>query len=373
VALIAVAATALAAEAPEAKRKVTFSDSKGDEPRVDVAIPTPMFQRNSEASRRAGSSLDGVGAAPFAPLPNLLPGGMSRRELESRDARSKWILDTGKSLAITEENANRAFGVRSADVEWSGKESERPTGFWGAYFGKKDDQDPSRSPSLIEPPFKDRSGLDPLRRFQPVGMPESDQSLIPTPDRQRLGVLFSDSPSQTPAFGVLADAIEETRRDLVRDHLNLHFNPTSPETRAETAAAARAEQFRRILGAEAPARSEPGNLPSQGAAALAETGAGQSPRGSIDLMGVGPDPTRRELNPVVARPAPDLGGGAQLGFTEPFSRLSPTARAPRHPVIDMSPVRMPQPADASADLGSANSRRRTIYSPTTLDMPRRSF
>jgi hypothetical protein len=371
---------ALAAEGPEAKRTVTFSDSKEDGVRVDVAAPTPLFQRNTDPSRRGGSSLDGVGAAPFVPLPNLLPGAVSRRDRESRDARSNWILDAAKGLAITEESANRAFGVRSAETDWGGKESDRPASFWEAYFGKKERKDTTRSPAMIESPFKERSkegsGADTLRRFQPPGRGDAEDAAIPLGEGQRKGVFFSDTSSEAPALGTLADALDDTRRDLVSDNLNYNqnLNATSSQTEREARAAARAEQFRRLLGLESsPLPSEAATPQARGGAAPAEAGAVRKPLGSPDLIGVAPDPTRQELNPVIARPAPDLGVGSRLSFTDSISGLRPHPAAQPRSLIDMSPVRSLQPAGTGPNLGSANSARRATHSPTSLEIPRRSF
>ena len=133
VVLGAVAAAGWAAEVPSTPGKVTFSDSDEDRKggaRVDVAVPTPMFQRRIDAPRGGGSSLDGVRAIPFAPPSSLSPSENSRR---FRDSRSKWILEPGKNLGINEDNAYRAFGVRSSDdFETFGEEDDRPTSFWEA-------------------------------------------------------------------------------------------------------------------------------------------------------------------------------------------------------------------------------------------------
>jgi hypothetical protein len=312
-------------------------------------------------------------------MPNMLPGAMSRREREARDAQNNWILDPGKGLAITEENANRAFGVRSPETQWTESENQRPTGFWEAYFGKKDhSKDALRARPAIETQAreKERTGFDPLGHFQPPGVADTDDTRLPFADRLRAGVLFSDTPSQSPALGTLADALDDTRRDLVREHLSFKFNPTSLSTKPEAAAAARAEQFRRILGVETPTQAEAQGAAApktKGAAGLAESGTGRNPLGSKDLIGVAPDPTRTELNPVVARPAPETGIGSPFSLPDSMSGLSSPRTAQRRSFLDASPIRSLQPLGANADLGSPNPTRRTTYSPTTLEIPRRSF
>lgn len=365
-----------AAEVPEAKGKVTFSDAgeTQDGRRVDVAVPTPMFQRNLDTSRGGGSSLDGVRAMPFAPAPSLSTGVLSRRD---RDARSNWILDPGKRLAISEENANRAFGVRSGAIEAAEEDVERPSNFWEAYFNKeKAEGAKTRSTPLSESPSRENARGESLRRFQPFepfGASEFENPLRFSGSREGNGVLFSDTPSRTPILGNLGDALEtNTRRDLVRDSLS--FTPSTPGPKLETGATARAEQFRRMLGIESPGDPKPAASWAAGATAIVETDTEPNPRGAVDLLAVPPDPTRMELNPVVARPAPEFDGSSKLGFFDPIGGLNQRPATQRRSLIDMAPMRSVLPAAASsADRGVERSVPRTIYSPTTLEMPGRSF
>lgn len=374
----AVAAAGWAAEVPSTPGKVTFSDSEDDgkgRARVDVAVPTPMFQRRMDAPRMGGSSLDGVRAIPFAPPSSLSPSVNTRR---LRDARSNWILEPGKNLDFNEDNAFRAFGVRSGvDFERVGEESDRPSNFWEAYFNKeKADAKQSRSPVRLDPMPNERMNRGELTpRFQPFeafGSTEFDGFAPLSIDRDRSGVLFSDSPSRSSVLGTLGDALDSnSRRDLVRDSLNLTTTP--PGAKPAGGAEARGEQFRRMLGIGLPTDPKPGASRAGVASVLPETGPSESVADSMDLIGVIADPTRRELNPVVARPAPGFDAGPKLEFVDTIGGMNSRPAAARRPLIDMGPVRSVLPATASADRSTGTAAPRTIYSPTTLEMPGRSF
>lgn len=374
----AVAAAGWAAEVPSTPGKVTFSDSedggKGGA-RVDVAVPTLMFQRRMDAPRMGGSSLDGVRAIPFAPPSSLAPSVDSRR---LRDARSNWILDPGKNLDFDKDNAFRAFGVRSGvDIEKFGEESDRPMNFWEAYFSKeKADAKQSRSPVKLDPMPNERMNRGELTpRFQPFqafGSTEFDGSTPLSVDRDRTGVLFSDTPSRSSVLGTLGDALDtNSRRDLVRDSLNLTTMPSSAKPAG--GAEARAEQFRRMLGIGLPTDAKPAASRAGVASVLPEAGPSESAVESVDLIGVIADPTRRELNPVVARPAPGFDAGPKLEFVDTIGGVNSRPAAQRRPLIDMGPVRSVLPATASADRNTGTAAPRTIYSPTTLEMPGRNF
>ncbi len=374
----AVAAAGWAAEVPSTPGKVTFSDSEDDgkgRARVDVAVPTPMFQRRMDAPRMGGSSLDGVRAIPFAPPSSLSPSVNTRR---LRDARSNWILEPGKNLDFNEDNAFRAFGVRSGvDFERLGEESDRPSNFWEAYFNKeKADAKQSRSPVRLDPMPNERMNRGELTpRFQPFeafGSTEFEGFAPLSIDRDRSGVLFSDSPSRSSVLGTLGDALDSnSRRDLVRDSLNLTTTP--PGAKPAGGAEARGEQFRRMLGIGLPTDPKPGASRAGVASVLPETGPSESVADSMDLIGVIADPTRRELNPVVARPAPGFDAGPKLEFVDTIGGMNSRPAAARRPLIDMGPVRSVLPATASADRSTGTAAPRTIYSPTTLEMPGRSF
>lgn len=374
----AVAAAGWAAEVPSTPGKVTFSDSEDDgkgRARVDVAVPTPMFQRRMDAPRMGGSSLDGVRAIPFAPPSSLSPSVNTRR---LRDARSNWILEPGKNLDFNEDNAFRAFGVRSGvDFERVGEESDRPSNFWEAYFNKeKADAKQSRSPVRLDPMPNERMNRGELTpRFQPFeafGSTEFEGFAPLSIDRDRTGVLFSDSPSRSSVLGTLGDALDSnSRRDLVRDSLN--HTTTPPGAKPAGGAEARGEQFRRMLGIGLPTDPKPGASRAGVASVLPETGPSESVADSMDLIGVIADPTRRELNPVVARPAPGFDAGPKLEFVDTIGGMNSRPAAARRPLIDMGPVRSVLPATASADRSTGTAAPRTIYSPTTLEMPGRSF
>lgn len=374
----AVAGAGWAAEVPSTPGKVTFSDSEEDGKggaRVDVAVPTPMFQRRIDAPRMGGSSLDGVRAIPFAPPSSLSPGVDSRR---LRDARSNWILDPGKNLDFNKDNAFRAFGVRSGvDFEEFGGESDRPLNFWEAYFSKeKADAKQSRSPVKLDPMPNERMNRGELTpRFQPFqafGSTEFDGFAPLSIDRDRTGVLFSDAPSRSSVLGTLGDALDNnSRRDLVRDSLNLTTMP--PGAKPAGGAEARAEQFRRMLGIGLPTDAKPAASRAGVASDLPEAGPSESVVESMDLIGVIADPTRRELNPVVARPAPSFDAGPKLEFVDTIGGMNSRPAAQRRPLIDMGPVRSVLPATASADRNTGTAAPRTIYSPTTLEMPGRNF
>jgi len=374
----AVAAAGWAAEVPGAPDKVTFSDSEDEGKggaRVDVAVPTPMFQRRVDAPRMGGSSLKGVRAIPFAPPSSLSPSVDSRR---LRDARSNWILDPGKNLDLNKDNAFRAFGVRSGvDFEKFGEQSDRPMNFWEAYFSKeKADAKQSRSPVKLDPMPSERMNRGELTpRFQPFqafGSTEFDGFAPLSIDRERTGVLFSDTPSRSSILGTLGDALDSnSRRDLVRDSLNLTTMP--PGAKPVGGAEARIEQFRRMLGIGLPTDEKPAASRAGVASVLSESGPNESMVESMDLIGVIADPTRRELNPVVARPAPGFDAGPKLEFVDTIGGVNSRPAAQRRPLIDMSPVRSVLPATASADRNTGTAAPRTIYSPTTLEMPGRNF
>lgn len=357
---------------PAARTSIRVSDSTNGVVRSGITLPPPLFSSKPDGLRQRGSSLDGVGAAPFAPSIMPMPAMPTRRDRDNRDTRSNWMTDPGANYLITDDNANRAMGVRRNELDSPDQGFDRRSSVWNSVLQQPDKTRINRPETPGLDSRKANLNPEPLDRYHtliPLGFDNPSQ---PFPGRNRERVTISDGTGRSPFANGSLDNQPEGRRDLVRDNLN--YSGPVPGAKPDARATSRAEQFRRILddnpvlpngaGESAAARS----LPSSEVANPSRQGS------ALDLVNAIPDPTRKELNPVIARPAPELRPGTSLTFSESLYTARPNAPTARRSLVDPSPITGFGPATlGSAETAPITPYRRMMTTPTTLDVPRRGF
>lgn len=355
-----------------ARTSIRVSDSTNGVLRSGISLPAPLFSSKPDGLRQRGSSLDGVGAAPFAPAIMPMPALPARRDRDGRDNRSGWMTDPGANFLITDDNANRAMGVRRNELDSPDQGFDRRASVWNSVLQQPDKAKLNRPETPGLESRKVNLGAEPLDRYHtliPLGFDNPSQ---PFPGRNRERVTISDGTGRSPFASGSPDHPSESRRDLVRDNLN--YNGPLPGAKPDARATSRAEQFRRILDDNPVLPNGAGDssatraLPSSDAASSIRQGS------ALDLVNAIPDPTRKELNPVIARPAPELRPGTSLTFSESLYTARPNASTARRSLVDPSPITGFGPATlGSVDSAPITPYRRMMTTPTTLDVPRRGF
>jgi hypothetical protein len=356
-AALAAVALCVALQAAEKRARIKFSDTKDGPTAPDVTLPTPIFRDTGIPRAPTGGSLEGITAAPFAPS---VGGGVAprlfRQDREGSDPRNKWISEAPDSLS--EGNLNRALGVRSFEVDTPMNALTKQGGGWAGMRSRP--ETPASAPrgeSAADTLANSRSlpAGDARGAFDGVGASADNVARLSGAREPNL-VIFSDSdPLNRFARGNL-EASTDTRFDPAYDPLS---NPLGPAfmPRSEGRTATREERFQRILGIEPGVRSQ-----------VAGTGIGVS----SDPLGVQPDPTRRQLNPVVAPPIAVSGGLPQPGLANPSDGAAAAFRFVRPSWADSPLTRRPDRASSELGLATSGESRRTL-SPTILEAPRRPF
>jgi hypothetical protein len=348
-------------EAAEKRARVKFSDSKDGVTAPDVTLPSPILNGAGLPRVQGGGSLDGVTAMPFAPS---VVGGSAprlfRRDREGLDSRNSWISEVPEGVNLSEERINRAFGVRTMEKDAPMEGLTKQGGAWAGLRGK------SEAPATVLPPRSD-TGADTLASSRSAFASENPSPFDTvrgstegiargTSSREMNPVIFSDSDARDRILRGNLDGWGDNRVDLTRDPMNNALAP-APVPRSDARSLAREEQFRRILGVEA--------VPRVG-------GGGTEVGLRTDPLGVQPDPTRREMNPVAATPALAAGGSSQPLGQGVLEANSPGFRMVRPSWAESPLTRKPDPSKTESVLPTAGERRRTM-SPTVLEMPRRAF
>jgi len=336
------------ATAAERKVKVKFSDTQEGPLLPENAMKNPFIQRDTRPGFRSGDSLGGMTAAPFGPTSVPLPSSVGR-EQDVLGSRNTLSLTPHEVMGLTGDNINRALGVTQFNLETSSRSLVKNSGVWQGLFDEPvapavtPDQDWSMNLKADRPLGFDsgwETGLDSSLDFRGEKTGSTGASAL----RSRL-----DLPD---------DPLRGGQRDLVRENLN--FSYPAPDRRVDLRSTDHAAQFRRLLGV----------APAPGTAPLPD---GTIAEGMLNAVNMQPDLTRRELNPVMARPSPASSTGIKTDLDAPPGVVS-SLTSQRRSLADAPSSFGYRPAlPGASELTPPPARRRMTQSPTVLDIPKRLY
>lgn len=351
---------------------------------VPVAPPTAeqaeilrlRRQQQSVLPSRANSSrpsLEPVNTMPFQTSPRSSPGiTLTPRDLERLDQNKNWLFQDPSETGLTEENLQRALGVRSLE----GEEGSLGAG------------------------NEARTAMERYVENQRSAAGESEDTGNIQDEGDRMAWM-QDSASMTSPFGAYPATPEALRNDPLYLELTGLDNRLDPELERTLRAVRESGQDVRdalhqagrgqVFGLETrslrdslqpgAARESDRGLGSLGG--LLDSEAVSSPIGPrvgsvLDPVNAYPDLTRQELNPVVVRPT---GLGDSLTPKPVFSDLQNARNSlARTPGRGLSDLMGPAPGRGSLmpSMSSPQDSLQPMYSPTKdvrrqLTLPGRAF
>lgn len=363
-----------------AQEQVIFSDpkSKTSAPAESQSkVKRSMGWENPFNNFKPGNSLQGITAPPFAPPDSLTPSRspLTPRERDLFLERRDWILRAPGSEADSEQDVNRAFGVREHGVEGNASESTAPKGDLLRYYERLESSD--------TPPGAPQPGADPLRNSAgPLGF-----NSTPGRDGYRPPGERSLEPRvSAPAF--LADPQADSREPGQEANSGIRAWVDNPFQRDRSSGRepSSATSERSVLSSLTPLTA-PGIAPAAspeteltGVARLLGANPIVSPVSelsitSLDPVTAYPDPTREALNPVVVSPTRNLSGSLvpqDLLAAESLERrpnLAPSATA-RGPLEN--PFRSMSGAIGGSE-STVGGKRKLHSIKAQIELPGRSF
>jgi len=345
--------------------RAKFSDSKEAPLLPEAATKNPFIERSLSGLPDRNSSLDAAKAIPFSSVQQApLTKSLTTRERELLEDRSSWILRTPGELVLSEENANKAFGVREFKLELKDTAETRPKGNLERYYDRLGEKETVRPEDFLNDQAARHFGLAGAGRVDaPLG---NSAEALPGDGRPSLGAV--GSPVSLPLRdgrpgGGVFEASRASMREMFGENTRTLFQPAPNGPNLTRDLRERAEDFRKnVLGVGSAS-------PLETRGALVE-----SPlAGRLDPINTQPDLTRQELNPVVGRGIAELTGATSPGALDSLKPASAWGLKP-----SFSDALLPRsfgPAAGLRDpLGSGLEQPRgPAFSPTILELPRRSF
>ncbi|MCP5521161.1 MAG: hypothetical protein H7A46_06390 [Verrucomicrobiales bacterium] len=347
----------------------------------DVPVARPSITRDQAEILRKRRNQDSPlqqGASPNRPSLTPLtapPPGETRiltpREIQLLDQNKNWIFQDPSKTGLTEENLQRALGVRSKTAETeAGESGEEPKTAIERYLAEE--QTRQETPDTEENPDATATRAPWLRNT-----PGTASGYEPYPTAQAL----RDDPLYLELTG-LGDRMDPALEDSVRA-----ARESARELRETMEQVSRGQVFGRMDARSLRQSLRPGgasNLRESGLDGLFGTSVGvESPVGPrvgtmLDPVNAYPDLTRQELDPVVARPSGTFDSMAPKPlFSDPQNGRSSMVRAPGSGLPDLLRA-SPVSGGLMPGLNNPVDSLQPAYSPTKgmrlqLQLPGRTF
>lgn len=344
--------------------KVQFSDTESG-PLV-LERGSPLMNRNSDLIPRGGNSLSGVPARPFGEGSSPFAGGSSpmvtTRDRKGTSTTENWLMRPAEDVGLTDENINRALGIRSYDLQ-QGQGDGGAASAWEPYLkqagwgssstteSREMEKMEERARLLSEPDASDRLNRSALESER-LDRHSHDASVPSEVGNRALGVV-----------GVGGDVWSETRRDLVSESLVSFGMTPGAVVQEDLRTTSRAEQFRRILDTHAPLEFSPEASATGG--------------GGIEGAMSGRDLVRQAMEGPSLVPMgssiPSGSAGLSLRGSLDQASVLGTRLNRRLDSGSLVPVGVGLGSSLPSYSGLAERRSLTFSSPTVLPMPKRNF